>query len=170
MSLLIRDAQQGDVPAILALWEALIEAHRALEPALYALAPNARETYAAFLRRLRTDRDGIVLLATADAAPVGYLAGGAGRRAPVYAVRDVGMIFDLSVAPGRRREGVGEALVRAALTRFRARGLAYAQVNFAPENPSASAFWPKLGFETFLREAYLPLADPAQSGATRPDQ
>lgn len=131
-----------------------MDAHQTLDPDLYRLAHNANATYAAFVRQQRIDGRGLLVVADVGGEVMGYTLGCAGRRSPCYAVRDIGMIFDLVVDPTHRRAGIGHALVEAATTRFRGMGLSRLQVNFSPDNVTASQFWPALGFQTLLHEAY----------------
>lgn len=153
----IRRATIADLPAIVDRWTELMAAHTDLDPVLYGTADHAPGTYRAFVRRHLGKTNAIVLVAERDGAICGYLLGGQGRRSPIYAVGVVGMIFDLAVQPQARRLGVGRALVDAAFAWFDARGLSHVQVNFSTCNPSASAFWPALGFQPFLCEAYRPV-------------
>lgn len=153
----IRRATVADLPAIVARWVELMAAHAPLDGDLFATAGHAPGTYRAFVRRHMGKTSSIVLVADVDGEIAGYLLGGKGRRGPTYAIGEVGMIFDLAVAPGARRTGIGRALVDAALAWFDARGLSHVQVNFSLSNPSASQFWPALGFEPFLCEAYRPI-------------
>lgn len=154
---IIRRASVDDLPAIVARWDELMAAHASLDATLYATADHAPGTYRAFVRRHMGKPGSLVLVAEVAGEVRGYLLGGAGRRSPIYTVGDVGMIFDLAVAPASRRQGLGRALVDAALAWFDARGLEHVQVNFSMANPSASRFWPALGFEPFLCEAYRPI-------------
>lgn len=153
----IRSATTRDLDAIVARWHDLMDAHRALDEALYATAPHAPGTYRAFVRRHLSKRSSIVLVAERGASVLGYLLGGKGQRSPIYAVGQVGMIFDLVVQPQLRRAGLGRALVDAAIAWFDQRGLEYVQVNFSTLNPSAAEFWPAMGFAPFLCEAYRPV-------------
>lgn len=155
----IRRAGRADLPQIVQRWSELMATHQAIDPLLYATATHAEGTYRAFVRRHFDKPDSAVLVATdaADREVLGYLVAGSGQRAPMFRIRQVGMIFDLVVRADQRRAGVGKALVDAALAHFRQRGLTYAQVNFDPNNASAAAFWPAQGFEVLLCEAYRPL-------------
>lgn len=154
----IRRAHPGDIPAILVAWRTLMAAHQAIDPTLYRTAPHAEATYRAFLRRHLDKSGSVVLVALIDGRTLaGYLTGGTGQRAPMFAVREVGMIFDLAVEPAWRRRGVGRALVDQAVEHFRRKGIGYVQVNFDPGNDSASGFWPAQGFRTLLCEAYRPI-------------
>lgn len=153
----IRLATTRDLGAIVTRWHDLMAAHAALDAALYATATHAPGTYRAFVRRHMSKRSSLVLVAERNGAIVGYLLGGKGQRNPIYAVGEVGMIFDLVVQPDTRRAGIGRTLVQAALDWFDAHGLSHAQVNFSTLNPSAAEFWPAMGFAPFLCEAYRPV-------------
>jgi len=138
-------------------WVELMEAHAALHPSLYEPAAHGRGTYRSYLRERIDTKHSAVLVACADDGVVGYVVGGSGLRAPFFAVREVGMIYDIAVAPRWRRRGVARALVDTLTERFREWGLPHAQVSFSPHNQMASSFWPSLGFTPFLMEAYKPL-------------
>ncbi len=153
----MRPATAADLGAIVQRWRELMEVHERIDPVLYATEAHASGTYRAFLRRQLDDKRGVLLVAEADGRIVGYLVGGFGRRAPMFSVREVGMIFDLVVSPTHRRRGLGERLVEVAEAEFRRMGLRYSQVNFAPTNESAAGFWPKQGFSVLLTEAYKAL-------------
>ncbi|MCA9557074.1 MAG: GNAT family N-acetyltransferase [Myxococcales bacterium] len=154
----VRTATAADLDAIVDRWRELIDAHAALEPVLYAVEAHAASSYRAFVRRQLDAHRGLVLVADrGDARGVGYLMGGVGRRAPVYTVREVGMVFDLAVRPDLRGQGVGSALVDVAVERFAGWGLDWVQVNFAPGNALAAPFWQARGFTTLLSEAYRPI-------------
>lgn len=160
MEIRVLPATPAHLPRILERWTELMAAHQTVDEALFATAIHAPGTYQAFVRQQMDKRTGLVLVAPDDAGDLrGYLVGGLGQRGPTFAVRDVGMIFDLAVRPADRRLGVGRALVAAAQASFRARGLQHMQVNFAPDNPEAAAFWPSLGYRPLLCEAYLALSE-----------
>lgn len=151
-------ATPADIPAIVRRWRDLMRAHTRLDPALYELTPGAAETYAAFVRRRMGDRQTAVFVAPqGDDDIAGYILGGVGHRAPIFAVQQVGMIFDLVVRPDLRRAGVGRALVGALREWFARHEIEYLQVNYSPDNPDASAFWTRLGFRPLLIEAYRPV-------------
>lgn len=154
----VRAARPADLPAIVRRWRDLMQAHQVIDPVLYGVEDHAEGTYGAFVRRHLDKAGSVVLVAEAGGEGLaGYLVGGVGQRAPMFTVRQVGMIFDLVVDPQRRRRGVGKALVATALARFRSHGLGYVQVNFDPQNASAAGFWPSQGFRVLLCEAYRPL-------------
>lgn len=150
----IRDATRADLDAIVDRWIELMEAHAELHPELYRPAEHGRGTYRSYLRERIGGKRSAVLVAEVEGEVVGYVLGGAGLRAPFFEVREVGMVYDIAVSPGSRRQGVAQALVDTLLERFRGWGLEHVQVSFSPHNPAASKFWPAQGFEPFLTEAY----------------
>jgi ribosomal protein S18 acetylase RimI-like enzyme len=58
-----------------------------------------------------------------------------------------GLIRDIFVAPGQRREGLGTKLVQAGLEWLRGRGLDRAQAAIRENNPDGGGFFSALGFE-----------------------
>lgn len=153
----VRPAIVADIPRIVLRWKELIETHVALDPQLFALADHAPGTYGRFIRRQLDEKNSVVLVAPHEDDLAGYLVGAVGHRAPVFAVREVGMIFDLAVRPDLRRQGFGRALFEGARDWFRRRNIEWMQVSFAPGNPASSTFWPGLDFRVLLQEGYRPI-------------
>ncbi len=153
--MIVRPAKPTDLDYIVALWGILMQSHRELDPVLYETKENAFDTFRAFARRQMGRRECIFLVAEDGGGAVAYLLGAIGQRSPVYSVHHIGMIYDLVVSPNYRRRGIGEKLVSTAQEWFLDRGVRHLQVNFDPRNDSSSNFWPKMGFETLLSEAYL---------------
>jgi ribosomal protein S18 acetylase RimI-like enzyme len=123
----IRAAASGlDVQAVLILWGAGRTRHAAT-----ADTPEAVE------RLLETD-PGALLVAMEGSELVGaVIAAFDGWRGNFYRV---------AVAPTRRREGIGRALVRAGEERLRAVGARRATALVAFEDEPARAFWTAVGY------------------------
>jgi ribosomal protein S18 acetylase RimI-like enzyme len=122
----IRPAGAGDIPAVLALWE------RAR--AAVSSGPDTRD---AVERLLAHDRDS--LLVAEDGEVVGaVIAAWDGFR---------GNIYRLCVAPDRRREGIGRALVIAGHERLAAKGATRITALVAEGEQGANEFWRELGYE-----------------------
>ena len=100
--MLIRDEEPADAAAIRAL----------------VAAAFGREAEAGLVDRLRRDGDGVIsLVAVADGAVAGHVL--LSRMSAPF--RALGLA-PVSVAPDRRRAGIGSGLIRAALDRARAGG------------------------------------------------
>lgn len=151
---IIRDATPLDLPALVTLWRALVAHHAGDGDPLWAVAPHAPETYAAFLRQQMGLRRAKVLVAQGPDGVDGYLVGAIGQRAAVWAQREIGMVFDLVVRPEARRGGVATRLLDAVSAFFAARSVTWVQVNYAPANAEAAGFWTARGFRPLLIEAY----------------
>lgn len=127
----IRLLTPDDYDALLALWRAC--------PGLGLNAlDDSRDGYLRYLRRNPTT----CFAAEEDGALIGaILAGHDGRR---------GYIYHAAVHPDHRRQGVGSALVEAALCALQREGIHKAALVAFATNESGNAFWEKQGFD--LRE------------------
>jgi ribosomal protein S18 acetylase RimI-like enzyme len=153
----VRDARLIDLDRLVSLWGVLAKHHAAIDPKLYGTEVHAPATYRAWLRRKLDDPEAMLLVAELNEGPIGFLLARTGQRAPIFSIREIGMIYDLVVDPSARRSGAGRALFEAAKSRFAERGLTYLQVSFSPLNESALGFWTAQGFDPLLTEAYLPI-------------
>ncbi|GAB6879878.1 ribosomal protein S18-alanine N-acetyltransferase [Halorubrum gandharaense] len=95
----------------------------------------------------------------AERAPVGTSSNGATGEIVGYVVadstpnfgRDIGHVKDLAVAPDARGEGVGRALLRAALLRLHAQGAAVVKLEVRTSNEAARSLYADEGFEPLRR-------------------
>ncbi len=127
--MLIRDETPGDIPAI---GRVVTEAMR--------LLPQATGTEAAIVERLRVAGAlALSLVAEDEGRVVGYLAASAAR---IGRQDGWGLIGPLAVWPARQRQGIGSALMAAALGRLWATGRGAALVG----DP---AYYRRFGFRAF---------------------
>lgn len=90
-------------------------------------------------------RADLSFLVRLDGEPVGFAICG------VEAGTDAGHIAQLGVHPPHRRKGIGTAILREACARFRASGLAAAQLDVNTNNPGAIAAYEKASFVNIRR-------------------
>ena len=154
-TLTVRRARLIDLDRLVVLWRSLMQHHVSLDSRLFQTEVHAPATYRAWLRRKLDEPDAMILVAESDEGIIGFLLARDGQRAPVFTVRDVGMIYDLVVDPKCRRQGAGKALFEAAKAGFKSRGITHISVNYSPMNEHASRFWTAQGFAPLLSEAYL---------------
>lgn len=154
MDVTIRSATADDIPNIVGLWRELMEFHAELD-SYYATSDDAEERMAEWVGKCIEAEDHFVLVADADGEPAGYILVGFGQRPPVMRDRDIAMIYDLSVTQRRRRQGIGERLVREALRLIEERGVRLVEVSYTLANEQSSSFWPKMGFDPFLMRGRL---------------
>ena len=152
---LIREADSGDVGAIVGLWTELIDYHRDLDPD-YPPLPALRETLRSEIQRgLDAEHCDVFV---ADAASdrragglVGFLFAELERRPGAVPVPSTGQVHELWVDPAFRGAGVGRALVAEADAFFAVRGATRVSVRIEGSNRAGLEFWGRLGFHERAR-------------------
>ena len=140
----IREAGKTDLDAVVGLWGELIRYHVDRGDAL-EFVENAEEHWREWAAGHMRSQDSAVLVAEAEGGAVGMALGMIRERAPLFADKRYGLIADLYVVPGRRRQGIGTALARGLLEWFNGKGLARVELSVASVNPEAEDFWRALG-------------------------
>jgi len=93
-----------------------------------------------------------VLVAERDRAVVGYVFGGM-ESSDYMALRGpAAVLYDLVVEPAHRRQGVGDALLDAALAHFTKRGGPRILLFTAYKNDGAQALFERVGFRRTMIE------------------
>ncbi len=144
----IRPAGLADLPAVARLWQSFIELHARLDPAL-APAADGQEVFVRHLAATAVGQDAALLL-VAEQGPGSLVGYGLARQAllpPVFAERRHGVISDLMVSAGCRRQGIGEQLAGRMLAWLRGRGETRIEVRVLLANRQAVAFWRRFGLE-----------------------
>ena len=117
-------------------WEAMFESVAAEGRWIGAESP-VHDWFDGMVERFRNRHDGVVLLAEADGSPVAWisveLAAGAA---------EIGM----GIVDGFRRQGIGTALMEAAMDWSVAQGADRMRLDVFPHNDAAIALYRKLGF------------------------
>jgi ribosomal protein S18 acetylase RimI-like enzyme len=155
----IRAATTGDLEIIVAL-NAFVQRHHAQAlPGIFKLPIDSGPTVDAF-RAILEDPASVVLMAQdarARGEPVGCLYAEIQDR-PASWVRLESQVFciqHLVVAPKRRRQGVGTALLSEALSVARRRGIKRVELDVWSFNSEARRFWSKHGFEVIRERMQL---------------
>jgi ribosomal protein S18 acetylase RimI-like enzyme len=123
----LRLAVAGDLTAVLTFWQAAAE--NADRPA------DTAEAVAALIAR---DPQALILATTGGEIVGTVIAGWDGWRCHIYR---------LAVAPSRRRQGIGQALLAAAENRFRAFGAIRVDAMVLNDNEPAHGVWSANGYQ-----------------------
>jgi GNAT superfamily N-acetyltransferase len=146
----IHEANRRDLPALVSLWQEMMDYHRSYD-ARFRFSPNApREVERHLLETLRS-RAARILVAEAAGRLIGYIVGEAHARRPIYPDGTYGFISDICVTAEWRRRGVGGALVRGLDAWFTAQKVTSVELFAAALNPGSIAFWRAMGYDDYLR-------------------
>jgi ribosomal protein S18 acetylase RimI-like enzyme len=152
----IRQANQDDVGGILPLWNELTDYHAALD-ARFQSAPGGEERWREILLDWLQDDDACALVADAGGKLVGFIMGLVRENPPVLLPPKYGLVTDICVDPGWRRQGIGGRLFEALKLWFRDKNLFVIQVSVAHRNPVSQTFWRAMGCEDYMSRLWLEL-------------
>jgi RimJ/RimL family protein N-acetyltransferase len=146
----VRPAQPRDAAQLVALAEQV-----SAEPEGWLISPGGWRTVSderRFLRTLRRYRDAAVFVAEAPAGIVGRLSLGRDPHPASRHAADLGLM----VAGSHRRQGIGRALLEAAVTWAADTGVRKLELHVFPHNDAAIALYEAFGFrqEGYRRAHY----------------
>jgi ribosomal protein S18 acetylase RimI-like enzyme len=159
----LRQATLNDIPAIVELWKEMIDFHRIRDP-FFTRAVDGEDVFAEFVEKNINSETACVYVATVGGTIVGYCQGMLGKHPPVLVQTDYGRILDFAVTADYRRTGVGERLCRALQGWFVLRGVHRIEVRHSEFNEIASRFWPKMGFQPYMKTLFKECLDRRTTG------
>jgi ribosomal protein S18 acetylase RimI-like enzyme len=158
----IRIATAADRDALGRLGALLVETHHGFNADRFiAPTPETSAGYGRFLASQIGREDVIVLVAEREGAVAGYVY--AALEGPDWMVLrgPAGVINDVVVDPAARRQGVGEALLDAALAALKAKGAPRVVLSTAAPNHDAQRLFVRKGFAPTMIEMTREWPDPA---------
>jgi ribosomal protein S18 acetylase RimI-like enzyme len=149
----VRPARKADGPAMGRLGAMLVEEHYEFDPQRFiAPLPNLVERYGDFLVSQSVRPEMIVLVAEREGAVVGYAFGGMEGNDYMALRGPAGVLYDLVVDPDHRRQGVGTALLDAALADLKKLGAPRVVLFTAEKNRGAQAMFAGADFRRTMIE------------------
>lgn len=143
---MIRPAVTSDAVAIGKLWEKLVAFHQMLDTDMPKATAQGASLYARSLSDRLNDTHTRVYVAEEDGRIVGYVLGVVVDLMPEMFEQEAGgFLADIFVEDAYRGRGIGTALVNALVDWFRENGLNHYEWHVAANNPTALAFWEKVG-------------------------
>jgi ribosomal protein S18 acetylase RimI-like enzyme len=152
----IRTATRRDIPAMVRLWEELMDFHQARDP-FFTRSRQGSELFARFVEENLRNDAACVLLAVVDGSVVGYCQALRDRHPAALAQPDFGQILDFGVAADYRRAGIGAQMFQALCAWFRREGIRRIEVRHSTHNEIGASFWLKMGFQPYLQTLFLEL-------------
>lgn len=153
---LIRSATLRDIPAIVRLWEELMDYHREIDP-FFTRARNAADLFRRFVEQNVGNDAACVLVAVVDDGIVGYCQGLIDHHPPALAEPDYGQVLDFMVTASHRHTGIGSQMFEALCKWFRKEGIRRIEVRHSTFNETAARFWPRMGFKPYLQTLFMEL-------------
>ncbi len=150
----IRKATLEDVPAIVELWKEFMDFHKERDR-LFSRCVTGDKAFADFITGHISNDTSCVLVAEAGMDIVGYCLAIVEKSPPVLEIKKYGLIQDIAVTEAYRREGIGEKLLKEALSFLREKGLHRIEARFAINNKLSTEFWAKMGFRPYLETAFM---------------
>ena len=149
----VRAARRDDESALGRLAALLVSLHHGFDPDRFiAPGPGTERGYGRFLAAQIEREDAVLLVAEAGGGVVGYAY--AAIEGPDWmALRGpAGVLNDIIVEPGRRREGIATTLLRAVLEALAARGAPRVVLSTATKNEAAKRLFAAAGFRSTMIE------------------
>lgn len=149
----VRTVGPDDEPAIGRLGAMLVTEHHDFDPRRFiAPVPDLAQRYGQFLLSQAARREMIVLVAERAGEVVGYAYAGMEGNDYMALRGPAGVLYDLVVDPGHRRQGIGTRLMAAALDRLRELGAPRVLLFTADRNHGAQALFDRAGFRRTMIE------------------
>lgn len=149
---IIRPAQEGDIEAIVGLWQQLVAYHQQLDSAMPVPAPDGAARYAYRITDSLRDAYAKTVVAEDEGRIIGYITAMIYDMMPEVFVSELaGMVGDIYVVPESRTQGVGRALVESVEAWFRLRGVRYYEWYTATSNERGRAFWYGVGGRSLMQ-------------------
>jgi len=149
----IRPATPADLTAIGKLGALLVRTHHDFDPKRFMAATSQTEkSYGSFLGTQLAEPNIVILVAERDGQVIGYTYAGVEGNDYMSLRGPAGVVYDLIVDPGHRRQGVGRMLLDATLEVLKARGAPRVVLSTAERNTPAQHLFDRAGFRRTMIE------------------
>jgi ribosomal protein S18 acetylase RimI-like enzyme len=149
----IRPATPADLKAIGKLGALLVRTHHDFDPERFMAATSQTEkSYGSFLGTQLAEPNIVILVAERDGQVIGYTYAGVEGNDYMSLRGPAGVVYDLIVDPGHRRQGVGRMLLDATLEVLKARGAPRVVLSTAERNTPAQHLFDRAGFRRTMIE------------------
>jgi GNAT superfamily N-acetyltransferase len=145
----IREAAEGDVAAMVGLWNEMMDFHQELDQ-IFPRTDKNNEGWIEFIRDHLSKEESCVLVAEQNGQIVGHSLAFISEFPPVISIKEYGIFQELAVTAGCRRSGIGKGLFNETLNWFRKHGIKHVEVQVSIFNELSMTFWRKMGFRPYL--------------------
>ena len=160
VNVVVREAREDDLDAVAKLAAKLVRLHHQFDAQRFFLQEPVEEGYRWWLGRELANESAILLVATLDDAIAGYVYATIESRDWNLLLERHAGLHDIYVADAARANGVGEALMRAAMERCEARSVPRVVLMSASQNEAAQRLFARVGFRPTMVEMTRELGPP----------
>lgn len=150
--MLIRDMNAGDLEAASLLAEGLVTLHHQWDETRFFTMPQVARGYRGFFESQLGQQGVLLLVAELDGKLAGYLYGSLEERDWAKLLDAHGAVHDVYVDAAARKQGVAQALMNEAGTRFKAWGARQVVLYTSTANVEGQALFERLGFRPTMIE------------------
>ncbi len=148
---MIRLAEAADAEFIGELWAEMVAYHAELDAQTFRPAEIGAELYASGILSRLSDADARVLVVEINGEVVGFVNGViANITTEMFMPLRCGLLSDIYLKEGYRRQGLGRQLVERLTWWFRSQGVRTFEWHVSARNHEALAFWNSIGGETTM--------------------
>lgn len=148
----VREALESDLDDTAKLAAKLVRLHHQFDARRFFLQEPVEDGYRWWLGRELANKEAIILVATIDVRVVGYVYATIEGRDWNLLLDAYAGLHDIYVDESARKSGVAEALLRAAIERFAARGVERVVLMSAVKNEAAQRLFARVGFRATMVE------------------
>ena len=146
----IRRATADDIPAVVGLWQELIQYHAELDTYYSWTEPDSSDWCASLVAGHIASDTSTVWIAESNREVIGVCLAQIIERPPVFQESQCGEIPVIAVTTRHRRNGVGRALVQISIEWFKDLGVNRVELRVLIQNEPTRRFFTSLGFSPFL--------------------
>ncbi len=153
----IRDMTAGDLDAVSLLAEQLVLLHHAWDRTRFFTTPDIARGYHRYFGSQLKEKEVLLLTAEVDGVVAGYLFGTLESRDWAKLLDAHGAIHDIFVSVSHRKQGVAQALMAEAKSRFTQLGARQVVLYSAASNVEGQALFKRIGYRPTMVEMTLDL-------------
>lgn len=156
MSFTVRRAVAADIDELTRLREERITVYLKSDIRLTRNAAESQLWRAGVLDWMKRD-DAAIMVADRDGQLIGYVIGWVWENPPIFELRRMGLVAEMSVDGHCKQGGVGTALFKNLQDWFRAHELRHIEVRIPRQQPIEQAFWRAIGAKPYFDHMYFRL-------------
>lgn len=150
--MIVRRAEERDIPAITELGKNLTSLHIEFDPEYYLFdTVGFSSSFSAWLKTQVPISTSLLLVSEENGIIVGFMSGFIKFLFPWYKIKKVGHISFTFIDEKYRGKGIGTQLLQEAVLWFKSQDLPYVELYANEKNSPGLSFWKSHGFEDFQK-------------------